>query len=122
MNKKRIITASDNVRQIYPQAASSEGYDRLKKNNDPNHESITRMLYLYPQINNRIHSLKEDLVRMQKELLHHKLGIEELNNPGADGIKDSHKQILQYMLEALEYSIELKKKYAADLESKKQKI
>jgi DNA-directed RNA polymerase specialized sigma subunit len=122
MNKKRIITASNNVNQPYCQETSYADHEYLKKNNDPNRESITRMLYLYPQINNRIYSLKEDLVEMQKGLTDHEVQLKEFDNVAGDDIKISKKNIMQYMLEALEYSVDLKKKHINDLELKKQKI
>ena len=122
MNEKRIIAATNNVNPTYCQEKSSEYYESLKKNNDPNRESITKMLYLYPQINNRIYSMKQDLVNMQKELTDHEVQLKDFDYVGADDIKISQKKIMQYMLEALEFSVDLKKKHINDLELKKQKI
>ena len=122
MNEKRKIAAANNVNPTYCQEKSSEYYESLKKNNDPNRESITKMLYLYPQINNRISSLKKDLVNMQKELTDHEVQLKEFDNVGADDIEITKKKIMQYMLEFLVFSVDLKKKDINDLKSKKQKI
>ena len=122
MNEKRIIAATNNVNPTYCQEKSSEYYESLKKNNDPNRESITKILYLHPKINNRISSLKKDLVNMQKELTDHEVQLKDFDNIGADDIEITKKKIMQYMLEFLEFSVDLKKKQINDLESKKQKV